>query len=214
LLSSHCVWCREHYCWAVWCHGCGHCAACGSPSPSLRHVWCCHHGRCATWVLQVPVLRRVWCHGCSRCAAWVSRVPSLHRVWCCGCCRHIARGVAGAVVGLRGVMVAVVVTAPHVGRRRRLCAACGVAVAVAALHVGRRRRLCAAWVLWSRSLWWLSSCHVVLQPRSWSSCRHWTTKEEVSSKKEKRKCTSRPTRCMQPRRDKRVGHIYISHKII
>jgi hypothetical protein len=112
-------------------------------------------------------------------------VPALRRVWCCGCCRRTARGVAGAVVGLRGVVVAVAVIAPRVDCGRRLCTACGVAVAVVAPRVGRSRRLCAVWVSRSRSSWWLSSCRVVLQPRSSSSHRHWTTKEEVSRKKKK-----------------------------
>jgi hypothetical protein len=133
------------------------CAACGvvvavvaphvvSRSQSLRHVWCCGRGRCT---------------------AWVSWVPSLCHMWCCGCCRHTAHGIAGAVVGLRGVVVMVAVVAPRVGHGRRLCAvcgswspslrrvwcrsrghcaACGVAVAVVVLRVvSRLQSLCHVW---------------------------------------------------------------------
>ncbi len=37
----------------------------------------------------------------------VLRLLSLCRIWCCGCCRRAMRGVVGAVVGLRYVVVVV-----------------------------------------------------------------------------------------------------------
>ena len=55
----------------------------------------------------------------------------------------------------------------------------GVVVAVIALHVVMVAVIAPCVVSWSRSLhrvilrsWWLSSGHVVLQPRSSSSCPH------------------------------------------
>jgi hypothetical protein len=267
------------------------CAACGvavavvapcvvSRSRSLRHVWCCGRGRCAMCGVAVAVVALHGCRGCRRCATCGAAVAvvtlhmasrarlsgcvvswswsrSLRRVWvmvavfvlCVGCGHHLcaACGVAVVVIApcvvsrLRllccvwcrgcshcatcGVTVAVV--APRVVSRsqslrrvwcrgRSRCAVCGVAVGVIAPRVGHGRCLWAMWVSRSWSSWWLSSCRMVPQLWSLSSRHHWTTKEEVSrkKKKEKRKHTSRPMRCVQPRRDKRMGHIYISHKII
>jgi hypothetical protein len=174
LLSSRRVWRRERCCRAAWCRGCGHCAACGLPLPSLRRVWCCGRGRCAVWVSRVPALCRVWCCGCccravwrrgrccraawcrgrgrGRCAACGSRSPSLRRVWC---------------------------------RGRGRCAACGSRSLSLRRVWCRGHGRCAACGSWSRSSWWLSLCRVVPQPRSSSSRCHWTTKEEVSRKMKK-----------------------------
>ena len=88
-----------------------------------------------------------------RMALW-SQTQLSRRVWCCGCCRRAARGVAGAVVGLHYVVVAVAMPravswsllsrSRHVwcrghGRRAVCCGCCrravrGVAGAVVGLH--------------------------------------------------------------------------------
>jgi hypothetical protein len=139
-------------------------------APCVGH----RHGLCAMCGVAVAVVVLRGCHGCQHCAMCGAAVAVV-----------VLHGVAGAVVGLRGVVVVVTVVALRVGCGCGLCAACGVVVTVIVPRVGRCHCLCAVWVSRSQSSWWLSLCHMVLQPQSSLSHCHWTTKEEVSRKKKK-----------------------------
>src|SRR6266851_3943448 len=162
------TWCRHAI---LWCHGCHHCAT--------HAAQCCGHSRSRRTtfgVMGAVIVPRLvlWlpssCHICVVVSIITQHVVSQALlsccIWCCSCCHHTTYG----------VMVVVGVIKPH-----------GVTV---------------VFIAWSR---WVLSCYAVLQlqllhcmvSQSWLlhhvvllNCEDhsdWTTKDEVSRKKEKRK---------------------------
>jgi hypothetical protein len=177
-----------------WCHGCGRCAVCGvAVAVVAPHV--------VSWMLLpcrggVAVAVGIFCAVCGLgsgsshrvgvalaltvFACVVSQSCSLRRMWCHGRGRCAACGSGSG--SSHHVSVVVTLVARRMVSRPRSLRRAWVALAIFARHVVSPSPSSRRVVLQS---WWPSSCRVVPVPqlRSSSSCRHWTTKEEVSRKK-------------------------------